>query len=702
MTTPEPHGSPASSEERVLVLAPTGKDAVLTCQYLGGADIFAEACDGVEDLCHKLATGVGAALLPEEALTPPTIRRLVDTLSRHPTWSQLPLIVLTGGIETNPAKVEMLKKLSKVATVTLIERPVRVITLVTAFQAALHARQGQYDVRDYLIEQKRAQAERTRLLEQELKAQRKAKSIEHRYQFLAESIPAIVWTAQPNGSIDYYNQRWFEYTGMTLEQTSGWGWQPVVHPDDIERCLRRWARSVATCEEYQIEYRFKRVDGSYRWHLGRATPMLDESGQIVRWFGTCTDIDDQKRAEEEAQAARKEAQVANDAKDEFLATLSHELRTPLTSILGWAILLRSGKLNEENVLRALETIERSARAQNQLINDLLDISRVITGKFRLDVQLVNLALVIAAATDAVRPAAEAKNIRLQVLLDPQAPPVSGDPDRLQQVVWNLLTNAVKFTPQGGQVQVQLERIDSNVEITVSDTGRGISAEFLPLAFDRFRQADQSTTREHSGIGLGLAIVRQMAELHGGMVRAASAGEGQGASFTVTLPIGVARKLEGSRSGDAKRAGSPAKGSMPMESLPSLKDLKVLIVDDESDTREMLTTVLEQCQAQVTSVATVSDGLEAIERAKPDILVSDIGMPGEDGYVLIRRVRSLPAESGGGVQAIALTAYARVEDRMKVLAEGYQMHMPKPVDLAEFVMVIASLAGWKRGSVTESS
>jgi PAS domain S-box-containing protein len=695
MTTPAPHRPPAAnSEERVLVLAPTRKDAALACQFLSGADIFAEACAGIEDLCHQLATGVGAAFLPEEALTPAAIQCLVDTLSRHPTWSVLPLIVLTGGVETNPAKVEMLNKLREVATVTLIERPVRVVTLVTAVQAGLHARRRQYEVRGHLIEQKRAQAEHTRLLEQELKAQRKAKISEHRYQFLAESIPAIVWTAQPNGSIDYYNQRWFEYTGMTLEQTRGWGWQPVIHPDDIERCLKRWAKSVATGEEYQIEYRFRRVDGSYRWHLGRATPMPDESGQIVRWFGTCTDIDDQKRAEEEAQAARKEAQVANRSKDEFLATMSHELRTPLTAILGWAIMLRSGNLNEENVARALETIERNARAQNQLINDLLDISRVITGKLRLDVQPVNLASVIEAATDAIRPAADAKSIRLHVLLDPQATPVSGDADRLQQVVWNLLTNAVKFTPEGGRVQVQLERIDSHVEITVSDTGHGISAEFLPHVFDQFRQADQSTSREHSGMGLGLAIVRQMVEMHGGTVRADSPGEGHGASFTVMLPIVVARKLEGSRAGDAKRARSATRGSVLMERRPSLKDLKVLVVDDESDTRDLLTSVLEQCQAQVTAVATVSDALEAIERVQPGILVSDIGMPGEDGYALIRKVRSLPAERGGSIRAIALTAYARVEDRLAVLAAGYQMHVPKPVDLAEFVMLIASLAEWK--------
>ena len=694
MTTPKAHRPlPGHSEERVLVLAPTRKDAALTCQYLGEAGIFAEACSGVEDLCHQLATGVGAALLPEEALTPAAIECLVETLSRQPTWSVLPLIVLTGGEETNPAKVEMLDKLSKVGTVTLIERPVRVITLVTAVRAALHARQRQYEVRDHLTEQKRAQEERTRLLEQELKARRKAQMSESRYQFLAESIPEIVWTAGPDGSIDYYNQRWFEYTGMTLEQTRGWGWQPVIHPEDIERCLKRWAKSVATGEEYQIEYRLRRVDGSYRWHLGRATPMRDESGQIVRWFGTCTDIDDQKRAAEIALEARKEAEIANRAKDEFLATMSHELRTPLTSILGWAHMLRSGNLNEENVARGLETIERNARAQNQLINDLLDISRIITGKLRLEVQPVNLASVIETATDAVRPAAEAKNIRLKMLLDPQAGLVSGDPDRLQQIVWNLLTNAVKFTPEGGRVEVRLERINAHVEIAVSDSGQGISAGFLPHVFDRFRQADQTTTRAHGGMGLGLAIVRQMVEMHGGTVRADSPGEGQGATFTVTLPIAVAHKLEGSRASDRERAYPIVRGSVLMECPPSLNHLKVLIVDDEPDARELLSIVLEQCRAEVTAVATVSEALEAIARVQPDMLVSDIGMPGEDGYDLIRKVRSLPAESGGRIPAIALTAYARVEDRMQVLASGYQMHVPKPVDPAEFVMVMASLAGW---------
>jgi PAS domain S-box-containing protein len=406
---------------------------------------------------------------------------------------------------------------------------------------------------------------------------------------------------------------------------------------------------------------------------------------------------ERKRIEEERrlllageQELRRQAEEANKIKDEFLAMLSHELRTPLNAILGWSNLLRGGQLDTEGSLRALETIERNARSQSQLIDDLLDISRIITGKLRLEVRPIELSSIIEASVDAVRPAAEAKNIRLQVLLDSGADAVSGDADRLQQIVWNLLTNAVKFTPKDGRVQVRLERVNSHVEITVSDTGKGIEPEFLPHVFDRFRQADQSSTRRYGGLGLGLSIVRQLTEMHGGSVSAQSEGEGKGTSFTVKLPRRISvPSME--KTGEA-RVHPTAGGSFKFECAPELSGLSVLVVDDEADARELLRQILEGCGSQVITAGSAAEAIAAFENAPPDILVSDIGMPDEDGYSLIRRIRALPADKGGRTPAIALTAYARVEDRVRALTAGFQVHVPKPIEPVELAAVVASLAG----------
>jgi PAS domain S-box-containing protein len=406
----------------------------------------------------------------------------------------------------------------------------------------------------------------------------------------------------------------------------------------------------------------------------------------------CAMAIDNARLYGEAHAARAAAEQANRTKDEFLATLSHELRTPLSSILGWARMLTTTQLDAENTARALESIERNAKAQGRLIDDILDVSRIITGKLRLDVRPVDLASVIEGAVESVRPAAEAKGIRLQRVLDTGPQVVSGDPERLQQVVWNLLSNAVKFTPKGGRVQVRLERINSHVEIVVSDTGRGINADVLPHVFERFLQADSSTTREHSGLGLGLAIVRHLAELHGGTVRAESAGEGQGATFTVDLPLMIVRPPQPAVAREEERAHPTADTGERLVCPPELEGLHVLFVDDEEDARALLTTILESCGARVTAVGSAREALDELGREKFDVLLSDIGMPGEDGYWLIKRVRKLPPERGGRTPAAALTAYARAKDRLRVLRSGYQMHVPKPVEPAELVAVVANLAG----------
>jgi PAS domain S-box-containing protein len=384
----------------------------------------------------------------------------------------------------------------------------------------------------------------------------------------------------------------------------------------------------------------------------------------------------------------REAREANRLKDEFLATVSHELRTPLTAILGWAHMLRTGQLDSGSAASAFETIERNARAQSQLIDDLLDVSRAITGKLRIDVRPVDPNSFIEAAVEAVRPAAEAKGVRVQRVVDTGLVSVSGDPVRLQQVVWNLLSNAIKFTPRGGRVQVRMERVNSHVEIAVSDTGAGVSADFLPHVFDRFRQADQKTTRRHGGLGLGLAIVRHLVELHGGTVRAESPGEGQGSTFRVLLPVAPVYVSESSEG----RVHPAARDTLPPFECPDRLDgLRVLVVDDEPDTRDMLKAGLGQCGARVTSVGSAAEALASLSEEPPDVLISDIGMPDVDGYELIKKVRALPAERGGKVPAIALTAYARTEDRMHALRAGYQMHVPKPVELAELAAVTASLA-----------
>ena len=422
--------------------------------------------------------------------------------------------------------------------------------------------------------------------------------------------------------------------------------------------------------------------------------VYEEDGQQVIQCNI-RDITDRKRAEEErglllenCQVAHAEADAANSIKDEFLALLSHELRTPLSSILGWSKLLADGQLDEQAAELALETIVRSARAQRQLIDDLLDISRIITGKLRLDVRPVELAPLIEAVVDGVRPAADAKSILLQTTLDSRTGAISGDPDRLQQIIWNLLTNAIKFTPKGGRVEVRLERIASHVEMTISDTGQGIAPEFLPHVFDRFRQSDSSSTRRHGGLGLGLSIVSQLVELHGGTVKAESPGTGEGTNFKVILPLlSVHHELSA-----GKMTRPPIKSSPLPHWQPSLDDLRVLVVDDEPDARELIALVLTGRGAEVVVVGSAVEALAEMERGRFDVLVSDIGMPLMDGYQLISKIRQLPMERGGKIPAAALTAYAGVEDRMRALSAGYQIHIPKPVEPAELTTVVANLAG----------
>ena len=511
---------------------------------------------------------------------------------------------------------------------------------------------------------------------------------------MADTMAHMIWVTRPDGYHEWYNQRWYEFTGVPAGSTDGDAWNGMFHADDQARARARWRHSLDTGDSYEIEYRLRHHSGEYRWVLGRAMPVRNARGDIERWFGTCTDIhtmrqliDEREQLLQREQAARVESDRAGRMKDEFLATLSHEIRTPLNAILGWAIILRA-RLAAGAAEPGLEAIERNARLQAQMIDDLLDMSRIISGKLRLDVQRIDLAEVIRAAADTVATAAEAKDIRVQLVLDPLAGSISGDPNRLQQVFWNLFSNAIKFTPKGGRIQALLERIDSHLEVSVIDTGEGVSPDFLPHVFDRFRQADSTTTRRHSGLGLGLAIVKQVVELHGGTIRANSPGPNLGATFIVSLPLTVLHPevdpLPPRRHPTAEAIRLAA--DVPVQ----IAGARVLVVDDEPDARALLRRLFEEHGAVVSTASSAAEALSRLRVERPDVLVSDIGMPDEDGYALIRRVRALPPEDGGRTAAIALTAYARADDRVKAVVAGFQHHLSKPIEPMELVVMVASL------------
>lgn len=693
---------------------------------------------------------------------------------------------------------------------------------------------------------------------------------------LADSIPQLAWIAHHDGRIVWYNRRWHDYTGLPPGELEGDGWSQVYAPDCVEPMIAHWRASLESGEPFEMEVPIRGADGQYRWFLTRANPVRDASGQMLRWFGTSTDVDQVKRAQEAlrdetnilemlnstgnalarhrdlqpllqevtdaatrivgarfgaffyhsggsalelctlsgrppadygdlaapgaalvsghglleqggsaaggvvrcddllhqpdcaaqldpalgrhlrsllaapvtsrtgdvvgtllfghpepgmfserseriiggiaAQAgvaidnarlneaarraaeerialldrersARAEAERSSQMKDEFLATLSHELRTPLNAILGWSQVLRRGSRGEADLHKGLQTIERNARAQAQLIEDLLDMSRIMSGQVLLELQGVLPATIVDAAIEAVRPAAGTKNIVIERDFAPCAP-IAADPGRLQQVVWNLLSNAIKFTPPDGRVRVTIRERDGQAEIGVADTGIGIGAEFLSHVFDRFRQADASTTRRHGGLGLGLSIVKHLVEQHGGTVAAASAGEGHGAAFTVRLPL-AGRLPLGERPARPASAASTARGRDGESA--DLRGLRVLVVDDEADGRELIKRVLADRNAEVTTAETAAEALALLPRIRAQLLLSDIGMPDMDGFELLERVRALGRAAGGDVPAIALTAFAQSEDRLRALEAGFQDHITKPVEPAELIATVALVA-----------
>jgi PAS domain S-box-containing protein len=712
--------------------------------------------------------------------------------------------------------------------------------------------------------QGRKEAERARVSVARAETARgAAEDSEARFRALAETMPQLVWRARPEGSIDYFNGRWYEYTGLaadpTAEESDGDGWARALHPSEMSLSEARWTQCLRSGDELELECRLRRRDGSYRWFLGRAVATRDAIGGVSSWFGTFTDIDDHKRAERSLRTLalagatlahshdvaatlrnvarlvvpaladwsalhlseptgirlvgtvhtdpgaehlvyeardvapapldapfgyarvirsgqgelvsrlpaaavadalgdahrdvgaalgvlslvivplavsgrtigaltliaceservygpddmmlaeeigrrvavaldsartfelirfeRQRAEEANRAKDEFLSVASHELRTPLNAILGWSRLLRAGGLPDDKRERAVETIERNAKIQVQLVDDILDVSRIITGKLKLSVAPADVAQVVEAAVDVVKAAADAKGVRLEVACASELGSIQGDAGRLQQVVWNLVSNAVKFTPRNGTVRIGATRAVGSIEIVVADDGQGIEPHFLPHVFEAFRQADGSSTRSFGGLGLGLAIVRHLVELHGGRIEAHSDGPGRGSTFVLRIPVATGRRDKAPAPAESQAAPPESDRAGPESGV--LAGLRILLIDDQPDAIELMSLVLEQGGATVLCAASAPEAFDVLRSERPAIVVSDVGLPGEDGYSLVRRIRALAPEDGGSTPVIALTAYTRREDRERALRAGFNEHVTKPVEPNELFGAIAA-------------
>jgi PAS domain S-box-containing protein len=502
-----------------------------------------------------------------------------------------------------------------------------------------------------------------------------------RFRFLAESMPIIIFTAGPDGELDYCNRRLTEFTGQSCEDVSASGRALYTHPDDVAEDTRLWRESIESGEPFQFESRFRAADGTYRWHLTRAAAMRDAGG-IVIWVGSSTDIQDRKSVEANLVRQYQESEALSRAKDEFLATSSHELRTPLTSILGWSELLVTGGLDAETEQEALDSIRQSALAQSRLIDDMLDVSRLLTGKLELNSQPVDVASALLLAISAMTPEAEKKNLRIEKSFARGVSRVDGDPTRLQQIFWNILSNAAKFTPAGGHIRIRLSSRDSRVEVEVSDTGQGISAEFLPRVFDSLSQEGSSSTRQHGGLGLGLSITKQLVHMHGGTVTAESAGEGQGATFTVSLPARrFTATVEESRIHIRDENHAPA----------SIAGKRVLVVDDEADMRKLISTVLRGAGATVVTASSAAEAFSQLSAQNFDALVSDLAMPAEDGHSLTRRIRARDDDKST-IPSVAVTAYGGPLQRELALSAGFDDYVKKPFAPQDLLRAVAGVLG----------
>lgn len=518
-------------------------------------------------------------------------------------------------------------------------------------------------------------------------AEETARVSAERFRFLAESVPLMIFTATPDGAIDYVNRQFTGFTGLVCGDVKENGKWTFTHPDESDERTSAWAHAISSGEPFQHECRFRGSDGTFRWHLTRASALRDASGKIQIWVGSSTDIDDRKSVEEGLIRQYQESEALSRAKDEFLATSSHELRTPLTSMLGWSELLVSGGLDAETQLEAVESIRQSAKIQSRLIDDMLDVSRLLTGKLELHSEPVDITATLLLAIRAITPAAENKNIRLDTSFASNVPRVYGDATRLQQIFWNLLSNAVKFTPAGGSIRIRLTSNDGHAAVEVRDTGEGIRPDFLSRVFERLSQEGGSSTRRHGGLGLGLSIVKQLVEMHGGTVRAESEGPGWGSTFVVTLPARGASVSAADRP-VGQRAGRDV---VNVDQKASALGVTVLVVDDEPEMRRLIATALRGTGAVVTVAASAAEAFNRLSEDEFDVLVSDIAMPEEDGHSLARRIRAR-GDAKATIPAVALTAYGGPLQRQLALGAGFDEYLKKPFTPQDLVGVIGIVLG----------
>lgn len=502
---------------------------------------------------------------------------------------------------------------------------------------------------------------------------------EAKFRALANVVPQMLWQTSPAGRLLWHNRQATEYTGQTIEESQRLGWHTSIHPDDVASTVTTFAAALGSGEPWQHEHRIRRAaDGAYRWFLSQGLPQRDAGGKIVSWFGSVTDIDAQRTVLDAEQHARAQAEASNQAKDQFLASASHELRTPLSVISLWSNLFSSGMLDEKTREEGLAAIDHSARAMQKLIDDLMDSARITSGKLSLELRPADLGATVAAAVETMRPAADARGIALRTDFGRNLGTVYADADRLQQVVWNLVSNAVKFTPEGGTVTVSVTRDDGTVRIRVIDTGRGIAAEMLPDIFSPFRQADPNSTRRHGGLGLGLTISRQLIELHGGSIRAESPGVDRGCTFTIELPL-------------PKRWAAPAvPAASPIQE--ELAGVRVLLIEDDDRTRQVMEVILGRAGAAMRAFGMVDPAVSSFMNEPPDVIVSDIGLPEKDGYALIQQVRLLEDGKSRRVPALAFSAFGRTQDQERAIACGFDAYLTKPVDPARLVRMLRELLG----------
>jgi PAS domain S-box-containing protein len=681
----------ANANYRVLVLAPAGADAEVVAQLLREAGLDAVPCGNFAHLSEEVGAGAGAVVVTEEALFCDTPEVLAERLADQQPWSDLPLIAIVT--PANDAQwTEVLSHLFGTAgNLTLLERPCRAATLVSTVRMSLRARRKQYQVRDLLKSEHAAWLKAEASLEQAQRSDAARKLNEDRLHLAARTAGLGIWTVTLATRAMEVTDLARALLGLTSEDlVTLEAFRARIHPDDLREAESALRQILTDDQDCEMQCRVRSLEGDWRWLLIHGRCSRSWNGQPMHMTGVCQDITSRKQTEamrerllESERAARTEAERVTRMKDEFLATISHELRTPLNAITGWVSILRMGRVSTSDQAKGLEVIDRNTRLQAQLISDMLDMSRIISGKMRIDVQEVDLVTVIQSAIESIQPTLAAKNLCIRTDFD-CAPCYSlGDGARLQQIMWNLLSNAAKFTQPGGHIEVRLYKQGQAVYVEVIDDGQGIDPSFVPFLFDRFRQADGSSRRSHGGLGLGLSIVRHLTELHGGSVEAHSEGLGKGARFCVHFPLQAALPKPPLPSMVHRE---PACAVATLADATTLDGLHVLVVDDDADALDLAARILADSSARVSTAASVGEALIKLHDGHPDLIISDLSMPVRDGFDFVRSVRALPAAEGGTTPMLALTALARASDRELALECGFDDHLTKPIEPAQLLNV----------------